>query len=483
MDDVIGPVNGKAGSVVLHNQGEAIDAFRVFWDRYHKSEGVGWLDDTATAARAMAKALEEFADAVDDAIELLWTEIGIGSAVIAAGVGLAVFTFGASAAASAAATATIIEVAAGLGVTVSTTVATIAATTLTGIAFGAVEGITVDLAVAQPLRMATGLQNGLSLDSLEQAGIYGGAFGGAFGGAAGVTRAAGEVGGFSNLFGQNIPIGIVNPNLAPIGRTPLVLDDMGKRRTWDLFRSENSKVHVPPKVPGDHALITHGATAGSEDRLGQLGADGWTELVHDIGVLAARGREQWPGVPLVLLAHSLGSFATQQFLPDGSDQVDAVALTGTSLLDLLEPALDLDSDVDLSAFNAGISPARNGFDWLSRDDGTVDAYLGDPYCGFGLDVEGMKAMFAGARPLADPEHLAKVRSDLPLYVAVGAQDPVGGQGALAPVLVDRHREAGLTDVTLRVYEGARHEILNETNRDEVVADLLSWLDRATPAAG
>lgn len=256
VDDVIGPVNGKAGSVLLHNRGEAIDAFRVFWDRYHKSEGVGWLDDTATAARAMAKALEEFADAVDDAIDLLWTEIGIGAAVIAAGVGLAVFTFGASTAASAAAAATIIEVAAGLGVTVSTTVATIAATTLAGIAFGAIEGITVDLAVAQPLRMATGLQDGLSLDSVEQAGIYGGAFGGAFGGAASVTRAAGEVGGFSNLFAQNIPIGIANPNLAVIGRTPTTLDEMGKRRTWDLFRSESSRVHVPPKVPGDHALIS-----------------------------------------------------------------------------------------------------------------------------------------------------------------------------------------------------------------------------------
>ncbi|MEE1802901.1 hypothetical protein ACIQVO_35445 [Streptomyces sp. NPDC101062] len=256
VDDVIGPVNGKAGSIILHNKGEAIDAFELFWSRYHKSEGVGWLDDTAAAARAMAKALEEFADAVDDAIEQLWIEIGIGATVIAAGVGLAVFTFGASTAASAAATATIIEVAAGLGVTVSTTVATITATTLTGIAFGAIEGITIDLAVAQPLRMATGLQDGFSLDSVEQAGIYGGAFGGAFGGAAGAGRVAGEVGGFRNLYGQDIPIGIANPNLAGLGRGPLVLDDMGKRRTWDLFRSEDSKTPVPPKVPGDHALIS-----------------------------------------------------------------------------------------------------------------------------------------------------------------------------------------------------------------------------------
>ncbi|MGW0790181.1 WXG100-like domain-containing protein [Streptomyces sp. NPDC002911] len=158
VDDIIGPVNNKAGSIILNNKGEAIDAFETFWGRYHKREGVGWLDDTAEAARAMAKALDEFADAVDDAIEQLWTEIAIAATIIAAGVGLAVFTFGASTAASAAATAAVIEIAAGLGVTVSTTVATIAATTLTGIAFGAIEGITIDLAVAQPLRMATGQQ-------------------------------------------------------------------------------------------------------------------------------------------------------------------------------------------------------------------------------------------------------------------------------------------------------------------------------------
>ncbi|MEU8886426.1 hypothetical protein [Streptomyces sp. NPDC048442] len=260
VDDVIPPVNTSANTVILHNTGVSVDTFRTFWERYHKSEGVGWLDDSAKTARAMAKALDEFADAVDDAIEKLWIEIGIGAAVIAAGVGLAVFTFGASTAASAAATAAIIEVAAGLGITVSTTVATIAATTLTGIAFGAIEGITVDLAVAQPLRMATGLQDGLSLDSVERSALYGGAFGGAFGGAGGFSRVAGEVGGYRNLFsGQDIPFGVINPNLAGVrgsGGVPLSLDEMGRRRTWNLLRSEDSKIPAPPKVPGDHALIS-----------------------------------------------------------------------------------------------------------------------------------------------------------------------------------------------------------------------------------
>jgi alpha-beta hydrolase superfamily lysophospholipase len=197
-------------------------------------------------------------------------------------------------------------------------------------------------------------------------------------------------------------------------------------------------------------------------------------------VLIDLGRAEHPGLPLVLFAHSMGSFATQQYLLDHSDRVDAVALSGTGALDLIEPALDLDSGVGLDLFNAAFEPGRTGFEWLSRDDHQVDLYVADPLCGFAYDVEGMKAVFANARQVADPGRLARVRPGLPLYIAVGDQDPVNGQLALVHALVDRYRTAGLTDIELRVYPEARHEILNETNRDEVEADLLSWLDRVAP---
>jgi alpha-beta hydrolase superfamily lysophospholipase len=228
----------------------------------------------------------------------------------------------------------------------------------------------------------------------------------------------------------------------------------------------------------------HGATAGSEPALGQIGPQGWTELVRDIGALAEAGRKQWPGVPLILLAHSLGSFATQQFLLDSSDQVDAVVMTGTGALDLLEPALDLDAPLDLALFNAAFEPGRTGFEWLSRDEGIVDAYVGDPYCGFALDTEAFKAVFAGARALADPARMANVRSDLPLYVLEGGADPVAGpESALVVALVERYRAAGLADLTLKIYPDARHEILNETNRADVIADIVAWLDHVAPALG
>ncbi|SDS29470.1 Lysophospholipase, alpha-beta hydrolase superfamily [Nocardioides scoriae] len=219
----------------------------------------------------------------------------------------------------------------------------------------------------------------------------------------------------------------------------------------------------------------HGATArraGTEP--GVIGADGWTELVEDVGRLGALARDAHPGLPHVLLGHSMGSFATQQFLLGHADDVDAVVLTGTAAIDLLEPALDLDAPIDLSAFNAPFAPARTDYDWLSRDEAQVDAYVADPLCGFGLDGAGGKQMFVAARPLADAEVLDALPDGLPVLVAVGTHDPVGGDLALVNALVSRYTAAGL-DVTLLTYDGARHEVFNETNRDEVEADVVGWI--------
>jgi alpha-beta hydrolase superfamily lysophospholipase len=98
-------------------------------------------------------------------------------------------------------------------------------------------------------------------------------------------------------------------------------------------------------------------------------------------------------------------------------------------------------------------------------------------CGFGIDSASAKDMFAGARRLADPAELARMPHYLPLYVAVGSQDPVNGGLTLLWPLIDRYRAAGLGDVTVRVYDDARHEILNETNRAKVIEDILQWLQR------
>jgi alpha-beta hydrolase superfamily lysophospholipase len=225
----------------------------------------------------------------------------------------------------------------------------------------------------------------------------------------------------------------------------------------------------------------HGASASSPEALGVLGEEGWAHLVEDIGMVRQLSVEAAPNGPIVLFGHSMGSFAVQQFLPAHAADFDAVVLTGTGALDLLEPALDLDSELDLAMFNAPFEPARTDFDWLSRDNDRVDDYVADPLTGFGLDIPGTKGLFAGARGLADPAALSDIPQDLPLLVAVGDSDPVNAGLALVHPLVDRYVAAGMSDVELKVYAGARHELVNETNRDEFMDDLASWLDKRLPA--
>ena len=225
----------------------------------------------------------------------------------------------------------------------------------------------------------------------------------------------------------------------------------------------------------------HGASASTDD-LGDLGEGGWTGLVDDIGLLSATIRAEHPDVPLILLGHSMGSFAVQQYLLDHSADVDGVVLTGTAVIDLLEPALDLDQPLDLAMFNAPFQPARTDFDWLSRDEAVVDAYLADPLCGFGIDPASAKAMFVGARRLADPAQVGELRDGLPVYIAAGESDPVNGGLTLLHPLADRLKDAGLTDVTVITYPEGRHEILNETNSADVIGAVIDWADRVVAAS-
>lgn len=223
-------------------------------------------------------------------------------------------------------------------------------------------------------------------------------------------------------------------------------------------------------VANDHR--GHGASTGPDVPRGSFGAAGWAGLVADVVELTRRLREAEPGLPLVLLGHSMGSFAVQQVLLDHSAEVAAAVLSGTTAVDVFGAALAESGGGDLTALNEGFEP-RTGFEWLSRDEAEVDAYVADPESGFDLDPDVLPAMLGTGDRLADP---SGVRADLPVLLLSGTDDPLAGGGDLVRLVARRYRDAGVLDVDVDLYRGARHEVFNEVDRDEVTADLLGWLD-------
>ena len=223
----------------------------------------------------------------------------------------------------------------------------------------------------------------------------------------------------------------------------------------------------------------HGRTG--QDRLGHFGTAGFDGLAADVAQYGAELADANPGLPVFLFGHSMGSFASQMVMIDAPDQYAGVVLSGSTAMDALAAAMadaPADAPAGLEAFNAGFEH-RTGYEWLSRDDAEVDQYVADLWCGFDVPDETMPLLFGPAERLALPSELGKIRSDLPILIASGSDDPLAGGGQLVELLGQRYRDAGITDVTVQVYPGARHEILNETNRDEVTADIVDWLTAHT----
>jgi alpha-beta hydrolase superfamily lysophospholipase len=212
----------------------------------------------------------------------------------------------------------------------------------------------------------------------------------------------------------------------------------------------------------------HGMTSGMTS-LGDFGPGGAPAAVDDMAVLARLLREREPGVPLVLFGHSMGAMFCQAWLLEHSDLIDALVLSGTAGPSPIRP----------ESINASFEPARTPYDWLSRDEAEVDKYIADPFCGIRFKPDSQASFMTLRERRIDADALAKVKQGLPVYIFVGDADPINARLERLTPLVDAYKAAGLA-VTLKVYPGGRHEMLNETNRAEVVADLRTWLDANIP---
>jgi alpha-beta hydrolase superfamily lysophospholipase len=241
----------------------------------------------------------------------------------------------------------------------------------------------------------------------------------------------------------------------------------------------------------------HGRTAGSPEELGWPGKQGFTGMAEDMIQLTKIIRQEHPDLPLFLLGHSMGSFLTQKVMYLAPEPYAGFILSGTNgprgllglgrslarLQSLLQgeshPSLLMNA-VTFGSFNRNFLPSRTPFDWLSRDEAEVDNYIADPHCGFLCSAGFFYGFFGLLQEIHRPEKMRLIPKDKPVYIFGGDLDPVGLNGAGVRRLVGLYHQLGLEDVEVRLYPGGRHEMLNEINRDEVMSELLNWIERHMP---
>jgi alpha-beta hydrolase superfamily lysophospholipase len=239
----------------------------------------------------------------------------------------------------------------------------------------------------------------------------------------------------------------------------------------------------------------HGKTVQQPGDLGHFAdEEGWELVVGDQFSLLEEINSRHPGLPVFLFGHSLGSYIARAAVIR-SPAWAGLILSGTShdspfiyqayrVLAALESLRfgkrgksPLLRGMSFDAFNAKFENPRTTADWLSRDTEEVDKYAADPLCGFECSTQAWRDVFTGLFEICSAKNIAKMPHELPVYIMAGAADPLNGRLAAIRKLHHALEAAGLSQVTVRAYAGARHELFNETNRDEVTRDLTSWLDQ------
>jgi len=240
----------------------------------------------------------------------------------------------------------------------------------------------------------------------------------------------------------------------------------------------------------------HGLTDPESESLGYIdGNDGYQLMVDDIHKLYLLNLKKYAEVPFFLFGHSMGTTLVLRMLQLYPVEPDGVVLSGP--LDpgqglLREGALlasfigliygqsaksPLINRLTFGTFNEPFEPVRTPFDWLSRDESEVDKYIRDPNCGFVCSASFYRDLCRGIRKVFQKQNLGRISNVIPFYLLAGSEDPAGKMGEGTRLLAKLLQEEGVTDCDVKLYEGGRHEMLNEINRDEVTKGLIQWLER------
>lgn len=240
----------------------------------------------------------------------------------------------------------------------------------------------------------------------------------------------------------------------------------------------------------------HGQTARKQEDIGYFtDTDGFEQVVRDVKQFTDLIQKNNPSTPLILFGHSMGSFIARSYVQLFGNQLTGAIFSGTGgdpgLLGKMgrriaerecrkkgrrtaSPLLD---KLSFGSFNNQFKPNRTNFDWLSRDEKQVDLYIADPFCGKIFTSGFFADLLTGLLTLHRQEEINKIPKQLPLLLIAGDKDPVGKNGKGVTQVYQHYKRAAIVDVSIKLYEGARHEILNETNREEVFGDIATWIAR------
>lgn len=246
-------------------------------------------------------------------------------------------------------------------------------------------------------------------------------------------------------------------------------------------------------VGEDH--LGHGKSVTRDEEKGLFAEEnGWSYVLKDMDILRETIRKEYPELPYVFFGHSMGSFLTRNYIIDNPEKYDAAIISGTGQQSPLTVAAGYamanmlvnkygprasGETLDKIAFGSycnKIENPRTKFDWLSRDKETVDKYIADPMCGFVCAVSLYRDMMGGIKYISKQSNIDKMSKEQPIYFMSGDADPVGDYGKGVNKAYDAFCKAGLKDVMIRLYPNGRHEMLNETNRQDVYKDILNWLN-------
>jgi alpha-beta hydrolase superfamily lysophospholipase len=238
----------------------------------------------------------------------------------------------------------------------------------------------------------------------------------------------------------------------------------------------------------------HGQTASSLDELGYIGEEGFHGMLQDMLHLTHLIKAENPDCPVFLLGHSMGSFLTQGYIEKYGDQLQGAILSGTNgdPGPAIKPGIYLANLITriygerhkskaltklvFGSYNNEFKPHRTLFDWLSSDEIEVNKFVSDPYCGSIFTASFYRDFFLFLQEISQIQSLRQIPKQLPLYLFSGTLDPVSKKSKGVMSLVKTFEELQLEDITYQLYDGGRHEMLNEINRDEVTGDLLNWLE-------